>query len=91
MLLQLCSVHATLRVSPAEPKPDSVVSGKKPYTAFKKKDKKGMHYLSSMLVTTALCKSVRKEVKEVGFHPVSHQQLSAAPQARKKGFLNVLR
>lgn len=43
-----------------------------------------------MLVTTALCKSVRKEVKKVGCCALSHQQLSAAPQADEKGiFWNV--
>ena len=43
-LLQLCGVHATVRVSPAELKPNSAASGKKPDKAFKKKGKKSMPY-----------------------------------------------
>lgn len=53
---------------------------------LKRRTKKYALFFSSMLVTTALLKSVRKEVKKAGRHALSHQQLSAAPRI----FWNVL-
>ena len=55
---------------------------------LKRRAKKVCLIFSSMRVTTALRKSVRKEVKKVGRHALS--TTSAAPQACEKGISSVL-
>lgn len=65
--------------------------GRRMIKPLKRKTKSLCIIFSSILVTTALHKSGRKEVKKEGHRAVPHQQLSAAPQASERETSNVLR